>query len=258
MATIKEIVKDFYNLENDIFFNQLHDTGEAFYTFNENIEYQIWNHAFPYNIKTGKNEDLAFSNFIKDTISFYISKNRKPVVYLDDKYFASKLHQILHKNKFEMFDNEAWMQFKTLNYSYIPEIDITMKLVDSLEKYKFFTKAVNSSFSKAYTKELKYDFDKTFGFKHIKHFTFWHGKTLIGAGSIYHDRKTAHLHNLCVLPKYRGHGFGKSSIKHLVEYTLNELKLPIYLQCEGVSVESFYKKLGAETFYRRYGYILNY
>lgn len=258
MATLKEIVRDFYNLENDIFFNQLHDTGEAFYTFNENIEYQIWNHAFPYNIKLGKDPELAFSTFVRDTISFYLSKDRKPTIYLDDKYFATRLHKILHENNFEMFDNEAWMQFSKLNLNYIPNIDITMKIVDSMEKYKYFTQAVNASFSESYTKELKTDFDKNYGFKKIDHFTFWLGNQLIGAGSIYYDKKTAHLHNLCVLPELRNNGYGKASVKLLVEYVLNTLKLPIYLQCEGVSVESFYAKLGAKTFYRRYGYILNY
>lgn len=258
MATIKEIVKDFYNLENDIFFNQLHDTGEAFFTFNENIEYQIWNHAFPYNIKLNDNEDLAFSNFVKDTIAFYLSRNRKPVIYLDDKYFATKLHQILHENKFEIFDNEAWMQFKKLNYNNIPSnIILDMKIVDSIEKFDNFSKVVNQCFSEKYSEELKRDFNKNFGFKKIEHFTFWDKKKLIGSASVYYDKKTTHIHNIGVLPQYRGNGFGKAIVKHLIEYILNELKLPIYLQAEGVSVESFYKKLGAETFYRRYGYILN-
>ena len=126
------------------------------------------------------------------------------------------------------------------------------------EKYKHFTRAINSSFSKAYAKELLLDFDKNYGFKKIEHFTFWKGKTLVGAASIYHNRTTAHIHNVCVFPKYRGNGFGKVAVKYLVEHVLNELKLPVYLQCEGVSVESFYQKLGAKTFYRRYGYILNY
>lgn len=257
--TTKEIVKDFYNLENDIFFNQLHDTGEAFYTYNENIEYEIWNHAFPYDIKVKDNEDLAFSTFVRDTISFYLSKNRKPVVYLDDKYFAGKLHNILHENKFEMFDNEAWMQFKKLNYDYIPNnITLDMKIVDTIEKFEDFSKVVNTCFSKTYSAELKKDFNKNFGFKKIEHYTFWDNNTLIGVSSIYYDKKTAHIHNVGVLPLFRGHGFGKAIIKYLIEHILNNLKLPVYLQAEGVSVESFYKKLGAETFYRRYGYILNY
>lgn len=255
--TTKDIVKDFYNLENDIFFNQLHDTGEAYFTFNENIEYEIWNHAFPYNIKTGNDEDLAFSNFVKDTISFYLSKNRKPVIYLDDKYFATKLHKILHENNFEMFDNEAWMKFEKLNYSNIPDVSLSMKLVDSLEKFNTFSKVVNKCFSKKYSEELKRDFEKNFGFKKIEHYIFYDKKKLVGVASIYYDKKTAHIHNVGVLPNYRGNGFGKVIVKNIVEYIKNELNLPIILQCEGVSVELFYKKLGAETFYRRYGYLLN-
>ena len=259
MATIKEIVKDFYNLENDIFFNQLHDTGEAYFTFNENIDYEIWNHAFPYDIKLGNNEKLAFSNFVKDTIAFYVSKNRKPVIYLDDQYFAGPLHKILHENKFEMFDNEVWMQFEKLNYDYIPKnINLEMKIVDSLDKFENFSKVVDTCFNKQYSKELKKDFNKNFGFKKIEHYTFGDNKSLVGCASVYYDKKTAHIHNVGVFPLFRGHGYGKSIVKNLIEYILNELKLPVYLQAEGVSVESFYKKLGAEAFYRRYGYILNY
>ena len=53
MAKIEDFVMQYYRLENDIFFNQVHDTGEAVFTFSENIVNSFWNHAYPYNILSG-------------------------------------------------------------------------------------------------------------------------------------------------------------------------------------------------------------
>ena len=254
-----KFVLDFYNLENDIFFNQLFDTGEAIYTFNKTVTGNIWNHAFPYNIdgKTEEESELKYRTFIQETVAFFLSKKRKPAIYLDDKYFSTKMLEILYENKFERFDNEAWMRLKKVKKSAIKNYDLEMFHIDDLSKYDDFAKCLEECFSAEYAVELKEDFEKNFGFKKIEHYTFYDRGILIGAGSIYYDKKTAHLHNISVLPQHRRQGYGSWIVNHLFNRTKNDLKInDIVLQCDGVTVEAFYKNLGAETFYRRYGYIL--
>ncbi len=255
-----KFILDFYNLENDIFFNQLFDTGEAIYTFNKTVTGNIWNHAFPYNID-GKSEEeceLKYRTFLQETIAFFLSKKRKPAVYLDDKYFSTKMLDILYENHFERFDNEAWMRLKKIKKEAVWDYNLKVLHIDDISKYDDFGLTVAECFSPEYAIELKEDFGKNYGFKKIEHFTFYDGEILIGAGSVYYDKKTAHIHNVSVLPQYRRHGYGSCIVKNLFNYTKQQLKINnIILQCDGVTVEEFYTRLGAETFYRRYGYILN-
>ena len=261
MRNITKFVLKFYHLENDIFFNQLFDTGEALFTFNNNVTGNIWNHAFPYNIegKTEEELELKFKTFLQDTISFFLSKKRKPVVYLDEKYFSTKLLDLLYENKFERFDNEAWMRIRKIKKSVVKDYKLTKKYIDDLSKYDDFGKVVGECFSPEYAEEFKEDFSKVFGFKKIEHFTFYdESNILIGAASVYYDKTTAHIHNVSVLPQHRRHGYGTIVVKQMYDHIRNELKIKdIILQCDGMTVENFYKHLGAEAFYRRYGYILN-
>lgn len=261
MRQPNKFIMKYYHLENDIFFNQLFDTGEAIFTFNDTVTSSIWSHAFPYNLE-GKNEaetELKYRTFIQDTVSFFLSKQRRPAIYLDEKYFSSKMLELLYENKFERFDNEAWMRVKRVKKSALKNHKLTMKFVDDLSKADDFFKVVSVCFSPEYSAEFKTDFGKIFGFKRIDHFSFYkEDGTLVGAASAYYDKTTAHIHNISVLPEHRRHGFGTTIVKMMYDYIRQVLKIrDIVLQCDGVTVEAFYKNLGAEMFYRRYGYILN-
>ncbi len=257
MPKLPKFVDKFYQLENDIFFNQLFNTGEAIFTYNHTVKSQVWNHAYPYNIKEDK-DNLGYKNFIRDTITFYLSKSRTPTIYLDERYFASPLLELLYENHFERFDDEAWMRIKKINEQHIPDLDLQMVHIDHKSKLPDFLEVVQACFNQEYCIELTRDFNKIFGFKKIEHFCFYHRGTLIGAGSVYSDRETAHLHSISVLPKFQRHGFGSVELKMLFEYVTKELKIKdLVLQCDAFTVESFYRHVGAESFYRRYGYILN-
>ena len=201
---IKKFIRDYYNLENGIFFNQIHDTGESFYTFNENIKNYIWNHAFPYNLsKTCKHK---FEDFISNVATFYISRGRNPVVYLDEKYFNTKNLNILYKNKFQRFDNEAWMCLKKVPQNKDNNIKLDIVKITSLKRFNSFKSVIDECYSQEYSNELKKDFLKVYGFKIIEHFCYYFKGKLVGVSSVYYDKKVAHLHNVGVLKKYRGKG----------------------------------------------------
>lgn len=256
MTKIEEFVMKYYRLENDIFFNQVHDTSEAVFTFSENIKHSFWNHAYPYNISNGGYDNINYRNFLRDVISFYMSKNRNPAIYIDDRYFNTPLLELLYQNKFERFDDEAWMKLVKLNKDNLPEEELTMKAVDDNTKLDDFSKVLNNCFDKEYSEEIKNDFGKVFGFKKVEHFTFYTGKTLVGCVSLFYDKKDIHIHNVGVLSKHQGKGYGKLLVVKTCEYIKNYLKINnIYLQCDGFTLENFYKKAGFETFYRRYGYV---
>ena len=261
MRRLNKFIMKYYHLENDIFFNQLFDTGESIFTFNDKVTSSIWNHAFPYDID-GKNEEqtiLKYKTFIQDAVSFFLSKGRQPAIYLDEKYFSSKMLELLYENKFERFDNEAWMRLRKIRKKAIKTHELKMVHIDDLSKSSDFFNVVSICFSPQYSEEFKNDFDKVFGFKKIEHYSFYNSDGMgMGAASVYYDKETAHIHNIGVLPEYRRHGYGTIIVKQMFDYIKHELKIKdIVLQCDGVTVESFYKNLGAEMFYRRYGYILN-
>ena len=260
MRNINKFLLKFYHLENDIFFNQLFDTGEALITFNDTVTSPIWNHAFPYNLEKRKGEDrlLPYKEFIRNTVSFFVSKGRNPTIYLDEKYFSSPLLNLLFENKFERFDNEAWMRLKKIKKRAIHRKDLKMAKVDDESKLPDFKRVLNECFSSEYAIELSRDFGKEFGFKRIEHFCFYDEMNqLVGIGSVYYDKNTAHLHSVGVLPEKQRQGYGTVIVKEMYEYITKKLKIKdIVLQSDGMTVELFYKQLGAETFYRRYGYML--
>ncbi|MBP3630330.1 MAG: GNAT family N-acetyltransferase, partial [Clostridia bacterium] len=237
MRKPNKFIMKYYHLENDIFFNQLFDTGGAIFTFNDKVTSSIWNHAFPYDIE-GKNEDetlLNYKTFIQDAVSFFLSKGRQPAIYLDERYFSTKMLELLYKNKFERFDNEAWMRLKRVKKSALKTHKLNMVHIDDLSKANDFFNVVSICFSPQYSEEFTNDFDKIFGFKKIEHFSFYDedGKS-IGASSVYYDKETAHIHNISVLPEFRRHGYGTMIVKQTFDYIRQELKIKdIVLQCDG-------------------------
>ena len=97
-----------------------------------------------------------------------------------------------------------------------------------------------------------------FDFKKVEHFVFYDKKKLVGVISLFYDKECAHIHNVGVSPRHQGKGYGKVIVAKTFEYVKNKLGLEdIYLQCDGFTLENFYKKISAETFYRRYGYVLD-
>lgn len=250
MSYVKKYIKEYYNLGNNVLFNQMYDTGCAIFTFNKIMNNNFWNHAYPYNVLGGQ----EFQKFISDVISFYLSRKKDAVIYLDDKNFNNENLDILLKNKFERFDNEAWMSFKTYNKDKIPSFNLNIVKINTLKKFNSFKKVIDKCFKDNRSSEFKNTLFNIYGFKKIEHFCFYSKKQLVGVCSILFDKNVAQLNNVGVLPKYRGKGFGKAIVYQILKYVVEDLKIDLIFQCDGVSLESFYKKLGAETFYRRYGY----
>jgi len=62
---------------------------------------------------------------------------------------------------------------------------------------------------------------------------------------IFNISKVAHIEDICVQSKYRGQGFGKLMVKHLVELSKNNKCYKVVLECSEDN-SHFYEKCGFE------------
>ena len=86
---------------------------------------------------------------------------------------------------------------------------------------------------------------------HIKIFVIIENEKIVGAGSIFkleklHNNPIGQIEDIIINEKFRGSGYGKKIVQHLIEYGINELK------CYKIVLNSLEKNI---IFYEKLGFV---
>lgn len=250
---IEHYLKKHYSFQHGCFFTTFYKNNHTIYTYSDLIEHFIWNHSFTYSP-----EERMKESYIDEVVSFYISRKRRPCIYLNaaDKTFSYDADLLISKG-FQCLDNEAWMLYQLTNAIDI-DSSLEMKIVDSDKQLIGFTSVCSKCFEDEYSKCIRREYGISYFDKSIRHFNFYANNELIGGGSIYFDSETAIIHNVGVLKRFRRNGYGTAIVKSLLKYTMTVLKIKeVLLQCDGGGyIERMYNNIGFKNIYRRFGYVL--
>lgn len=249
---LSNIIRHHYHLQYGCFFSELVDTHSALYSFNDVMECFIWNHVFPY-----KN-DCDLKHLIVDSERYFLTRARKPCVYLDEYNNKQENVEVLSQAGYKCVDNEAWLIYPYNKAMDVSAVTLNPVEINQLGLLNEFCVICSECFGEQYSIAIEREYSRFQVHKKVSHFVFTKDNVVVGIGSLYSYGEYVFIHNVGVKEQYRRKGYARDLMQHLINeaFRIGSDNTKLILQCDGGGfIEEMYLKLGFENLYRRWGYL---
>lgn len=249
---LSDIIKHHYYLQYGCFFSELVDTQSALYSFNDVMECFIWNHVFPYE------DNCNLKRLIVDSERYFLTRDRKPCVYLDEYNNKQKNIEVLSQAGYKCVDNEAWLIYPNNKERAVNAVALNPIEIKKLSYLNDFCAICSECFGEQYSIAIEREYNRFQVHKKVSHFVFAKDNVVVGIGSLYSYGEYVFIHNVGVKEQYRRKGFANDLMQHLINeaFRIGSGNAKVILQCDGGGfIEEMYLKLGFENLYRRWGYL---
>lgn len=248
---INKIIEMHYRLQYGCFFSNVYRHHDTIYSYNDLMDSFIWNHIYCIN---GETDLEKFSN---EAQKYFIPRDRKPCIYIDDKY-RNALDSGLNRLAFKCLDNEAWMLYDFHTNPIADNVPLySIEKIKSADALMDFCAICSECFDPQHSDAIIREYHKYQPHKKIEHFALHIDGKIVSIASIYSSDGFYYIHNVATTECYRKRGLAGNLMRYLLKHiSAISDNACVILQCDGGgSTEEFYRKLGFKTIHRRWGYV---
>lgn len=240
-----------YHLQLGCYFSQVYATQEAEFTYCDLVDDFIWNHAY-LTAPARRGSEL-----LSEVTKFYISRERRPCVYVQSIPREAPLIAALNDHGFKQLDSEAWMVHEGPWISDRANTALSVRQVGSEADIIEFRDILAQCFPADYGTAVLREYRQYQAHKSVCHLLGTFHSAPVAIGSLYQSGEYAIIHNMATAPDFRNQGIATAIMCALVKRAADVGITMLFLQCLGHSaVEEFYSRLGFRTRVRRLGFVL--
>lgn len=237
----RNLLRQHYAWQNGAFISLLSEHPGGVAAHSRITPAPIWNHA----AWIGGSED-QFTGFLESAVAWVGERGRRPVIYLSEPTPA-QIEQLTQCG-LERFDEEAWMTFQGGETPRSERAFSARTDLDRDELVRIFRAAFSIT-------EAGYDAVLRRHEQRTRHCLLRENGAAVCMGTLVLENGRACIYNVGTPPAFRGRGYARELVLHLVAEARSAGCETIFLQVENASgAQHLYEKCGFATAFARAGY----
>ena len=255
---IRECERAHYFMQLSSYFSELTDLPFVSFAYTKYVTDSWYNQAYNINYMADDFSQEHFDQILKLSEDYLSERNRETCFYITPATLPSNFGQLLEKQDFGVFDEEAWMFFDRTNLPLTINHNVVVKEItnESLSTFmEVYSRTLPGPEVDGYIKCVVNGFISQPPMVDIKYYVAIVDEKPVGMLSLLCFSKFAGLYAVAVDKDYQKQGVCKALVSKAIEYTQKHKIEHIFLQTgNGADSQTAFEKIGFVTEFIRIGY----
>ena len=256
---IRECERAHYFMQLSSYFSELTDLPFVSFAYTKYVTDTWYNQAYNINYMADDFTQAKFEDILKTSESFLSERDRETCFYLTPATLPSNFGQLLEKQDYGIFEEEAWMfldntkpPLTTINSNVVVK-EVSNELLSTFKEV--YKRTLPGPEVEGYIKCVVNGFLSQPPMVDIKYYVAFVDSKPIGMLSLLCFGKYAGLYAVAVDADYQKQGVCKALVSKAIEYTQKQNIEYLFLQTgNGAESQTAFEKLGFGTKFLRIGY----